>query len=255
MLEPVIASNLAGLRGIAHGFFTRRGGASTGIYEGLNCGLGSQDVADAVLENRLRVGRHLGASSVLTAHQVHSPTAVVVDAPWQPGDRPKADAIVTATPGIAVGVLSADCAPVLFAAPAAGVVAAAHAGWRGAVGGVLESTIDQMLKLGARRDEIQAAVGPTIGPAIYEVGPDFQAQVLAIDSEAAPHFHEPRPGARVHFDLPAYVVARLRRAKVEVAGETPACTYHEHQLFFSFRRSQTLKEPDYGRQISAIVLT
>ena len=131
MLEPVIASNLAGLRGIAHGFFTRRGGASTGIYEGLNCGLGSQDVADAVLENRLRVGRHLGASSVLTAHQVHSPTAVVVDAPWQPGDRPKADAIVTATPGIAVGVLSADCAPVLFAAPAAGVVAAAHASVHG----------------------------------------------------------------------------------------------------------------------------
>lgn len=255
MLEPVIASNLAGLRGVAHGFFTRRGGASTGIYEGLNCGLGSQDDADAVLENRLRVAQHLGAKSVLTAHQVHSPTVVVVDAPWRPGDRPKADAIVTATPGIAVGALSADCAPVLFAAPAAGIVAAAHAGWRGAVGGVLESTIAAMLKLGAQRHDIQAAVGPTIGPAIYEVGPEFQAQVLAIDPEASGHFHEPRPGARVHFDLPGYVAARLRRANVGVAGETPACTYHEHQLFFSFRRSQTRKEPDYGRQISAIVLT
>ncbi len=255
MLEPVLASTIAPLPGIAHGFFTRRGGVSTGIYEGLNCGLGSRDEADAVVENRGRVARHLGAGTVLTAHQVHSPTAVVVDAPWRPEDRPKADAIVTRTPGIAVGVLSADCAPVLFADPQARVVGAAHAGWRGAVGGVLEATIEAMCTIGADPRRIRAAVGPTIGPAIYEVGPDFQQQVLALDAVASQFFHAPRPGARVHFDLPAYVAARLRRAQVAVAEETPHCTFHAHQLFFSFRRSQVMKEPDYGRQISAIVLT
>jgi YfiH family protein len=255
MLAPVTASNLASLPGIAHGFFTRQGGVSTGIYDALNCGAGSRDAPEAVSENRDRVARHLGASTVLTLHQIHSATAIVVDAPWPVGDRPKADAMVTRTPGLAVGALSADCAPVLFADPEARVVAAAHAGWRGAVGGILEATIETMVSLGAQVKRIRTAVGPTIGPRIYEVGPDFEAQVLAIDGRAEGFFHEPTPGARVHFDLPGYVAARLRRAQVEVAGETPPCTFESHQQFFSFRRSQAQKETDYGRQISAIVLT
>lgn len=255
MIATVDASNLAGLAGIRHGFFTRAGGASTGIYAALNCGLGSGDEAEAVLENRRRVASHLAARTVLTAHQVHSPTAVVVDEPWSAAARPKADALVTATPGLAVGALSADCAPVLFADPEARVIAAAHAGWRGAVSGVVEATIEAMVRLGARREDIRAAVGPTIGAQVYEVGPDFERQVLALDPEARARFHLPPGRERVHFDLPGYVADRLRRAHVQVAPETPPCTYSAHDRFFSYRRSQTRKEPDYGRQISAIVLT
>lgn len=255
MLAPVTAPTLAALPGIAHGFFTRLGGVSTGIYDALNCGAGSNDDPEAVSENRNRVARHLGAHDVLTLHQIHSARAVVVDKAWAIEGRPKADAMVTRTPGLAVGALSADCAPVLFADPEARVVAAAHAGWRGAVGGILEATIEAMISLGARRAAIHAAVGPTIGRDIYEVGPDFQRQVVGLDPGAARFFHEPRPGARVHFDLPAYVADRLQRAQVAVADGTPHCTYQSHQLFYSFRRSQARKEPDYGRQISAIVLT
>lgn len=255
MLAPVTAENLHGLDGIAHGFFTRRGGVSRGIYDALNCGLGSKDDPDAVLENRARVASHLGANIVLTAHQVHSPTAIVVEKPWDQASRPRADAIVTATPGIAVGVLSADCAPVLFADPEARVVGAAHAGWRGAVGGVLEATIAQMEAIGARRERIRAAVGPCISARIYEVGWDFKAQLLAREPGAAGYFHDPAPGARPHFDLPGYVAGRLLRAGAMVSGEVPACTYDVHQLFFSFRGSQARMESDYGRQISAIVLT
>ncbi|MDX2203473.1 MAG: peptidoglycan editing factor PgeF [Hyphomicrobiaceae bacterium] len=255
MLAPLTASNLSPLAGIAHGFFTRQGGVSGGIYGTLNCGPGSDDDPDAVSRNRARVAAHLGASGLVTAHQIHSATAIVAEAPWTTGARPKADAIVTRTPGLAVGALSADCAPVLLADPQARVVAAAHAGWRGAVGGILEATVAQMVSLGARRENIRAAVGPTIGAAVYEVGPDFQTQVLAVDAAAADCFHEPRPGARVHFDLPRYVALRLRRAQIMVAEETPPCTYEANRDFFSFRRSQALKEPDYGRQISAIVLT
>jgi polyphenol oxidase len=255
MLEPVTADNLAALDGIAHGFFTRNGGVSEGIYASLNCGLGSKDDPEAVRENRNRVVRHLRAGTVLTAHQVHSPDAVIVDRPWELADRPKADAIVTCVPGIALGVLTADCAPVLFADQHARVVGAAHAGWRGAVSGVLEATLAKMEALGARRDRIQAAVGPCIGPRIYEVGWDFKQQLLATEPAAAEHFHDPAPGARPHFDLPGYVACRLRRASVAIVTSSAHCTYDVHQPFFSFRRSQTRKEADYGRQISAIVLT
>jgi polyphenol oxidase len=255
MLEPYVTANLAGLPGIAHGFFTRLGGVSQGIYAGLNCGLGSNDDPAAVRENRARVQAHLGATCLLSAHQVHSATAIVVTGPWADAARPKVDAIVTATPGVAVGALSADCAPVLFADPVARVVAAAHAGWRGAVGGIVESTIAEMEKLGARRGEVRAAVGPTIGAAIYEVGPDFEAEVLALDPAAAPRFHLPAGAKRVHFDLPGYVADRLRRANVKVAGETSPCTFNENPKYFSYRRSRARQEPDYGRQISAIVLT
>ena len=255
MLDPFVTSNLAELPGIAHGFFTRHGGVSEGIYASLNCGLGSNDVAAAVRENRARVQAHLGAHCLLSAHQIHSATAITVTGPWPDAERPKVDAIVTATPGVAVGALSADCAPVLFADPVARVVAAAHAGWRGAVGGIVEAAIAEMEKLGAKRQQIRAAVGPTIGASVYEVGPDFERQVLGLDPEAAPRFHAPRPGARVHFDLPGYVADRLRRANVQVADETPPCTFNENPKYFSYRRTQARQEPDYGRQISAIVLT
>jgi YfiH family protein len=255
MLQPITAANLAALPGLAHGFFTRQGGVSQGLFDSLNCGLGSTDEPDAVRENRARVAAHLGAFDVVTAHQVHSATAIVADRAWTPDQRPRVDAIVTATPGLAVGVLSADCAPILFADPQARVVAAAHAGWRGAVAGIAEATIAAMLELGASKDRIRAAVGPCIGPAVYEVGPDFKADVLARDPASAEYFRQPLAGAREHFDLPGYVANRLLRAEVAVDGRPPLCTYDEDVLFFSYRRSQAHKNLDYGRQISAIVLT
>src|SRR5215470_14068594 len=164
MLAPITATCLEGSAGIRHGFFTRHGGVSQGIYASLNCGLGSRDDATAVRENRARVAAHLQAASLVTAHQIHSPTALVVTEAWPESERPRADALVSAARGIALGVLAADCTPVLFADPVAGVVGAAHAGWRGAIGGVLESTITAMEGLGARREHIRAAVGPCIGP-------------------------------------------------------------------------------------------
>lgn len=255
MLQPITAADLAELPGLAHGFFTRQGGVSQGIYHSLNCGLGSADDPGAVGKNRARVAAHLGAFDLITAHQVHSATAIVADTAWQPDQRPRVDAIVTATPGLAVGVLSADCAPILFADAQARVVAAAHAGWRGAIGGIAEATIAAMLRLGARKDRIRAAVGPCIGPAVYEVGADFQADFLARDSSSGKFFAAPSPGARPHFDLPGYVADRLIRAEVAVERRPPLCTYDDDGLFFSYRRSQAQKNLDYGRQISAIVLT
>ena len=255
MLEPITAPCLDGPAGIAHGFFTRRGGVSQGIYASLNCGLGSRDAAAAVRENRARVATHLQAESLLTAYQIHSPTAVVVTQAWADGQWPQADALVTATRDIAVGVLAADCAPVLFADPEAGVVAAAHAGWRGAIGGVLEAAVSSMEGLGARRERIRAAVGPCIGQAAYEVGWEFEREFLQRDPESRPYFALPDPAARPHFDLAGYALHRLRRAGLGEVGSTPSCTYARTDDFFSFRRSQAARESDYGRQISAIVLT
>src|SRR6476660_9664702 len=186
MLAPITAPCLEGSPGIRHAFFTRHGGVSQGIYASLNCGLGSKDDTAAVRENRARVAAHLQAASVLTAHQIHSPTAVVVTQAWPEAERPRADALVTASRGIALGVLAADCTPVLFADPVAGIVAAAHAGWRGAIGGVLESTITSMEGLGARRQDIRAAVGPCIGPDAYEVGWDFERDFLERDADSRP---------------------------------------------------------------------
>lgn len=259
MPKPVTVDRLAALgalAGMRHGFFTRHGGVSEGGYASLNCGLGSKDDPAAVAENRSRVARFLGADSIITAHQIHSPTAVVVDKPWSREERPRADAIVTATRGIAVGVLTADCAPVLFADAQARVVAAAHAGWRGAIGGVLEATLAAMEGLGASRDRIEAAVGPCITQPAYEVGPDFEQEFLARDPESAPFFARPEADrqARPHFDLPGYVLNRLSRAGLAPAAAAP-CTYAGIEDFFSYRRSQARKEGDYGRQISAIVLT
>ena len=259
MPKPVTADRLAAVgtpAGIRHGFFTRHGGVSRGGYASLNCGLGSRDDPAAVAENRTRVSRFLDAHSLLTAHQVHSPTAVVVDKAWGREERPRADAIVTATPGIALGVLTADCAPVLFADPQARVVAAAHAGWRGAIGGVLEATLAAMEGLGARRDRIEAAVGPCIMQPNYEVGPEFEREFLARDPSSAPFFTRPgsNPNGRPHFDLPGYVLHRLKGAGLSPV-DAASCTYAGAEDFFSYRRSRAGRENDYGRQISAIALT
>lgn len=254
MPTPLHAVTIAPLAGIAHGFFSRHGGVSQGIYASLNCGAGSKDDPAAVRENRDRVVRHLGATHLLTCNQIHSAIAVEVDAPWPEGQRPKADAMVTRQRGIALGALAADCAPVLFAEAEAGVVGAAHAGWRGALGGVLDSTIAAMERLGARRERIVAAVGPCIGPAAYEVGWDFKEDFLRLDPGSGNFFSEPVLGQRPHFDLAGYAVARLQRAGV-AASKAEACTYTQNKDYFSYRASRRANEPDYGRQISAIVLT
>ena len=255
MPKPLLATGLSDLTGIAHGFFTRHGGVSAGIYASLNCGIGSKDEPAAIRENRGRVTSHLGASDLASAYQVHGTTALVMSEPWPAGERPKADAMVTATPGIALGVLTADCAPVLFADEQARVVAAAHAGWRGALSGVIEAAIEAMEGLGAKRDRILAAVGPCIGQGAYEVGPEFKAQFLDRDSASARFFTPPNVNGRPHFDLSGYVGHRLRRAKVANAVALDVCTYAGGEDFFSYRRTQSRQEPDYGRQISAIVLT
>ena len=255
MPKPLTADRLAALPGIAHGFFTRHGGVSQGGYASLNCGLGSKDDSAAVRENRARVAEFLGARNLITAHQIHSATALIVDKPWNLDERPRADAMVTATRGLALGVLTADCAPVLFADAEAKVVGAAHAGWRGAIGGVLEATLAVMEELGADRRRIQAAVGPCIGQPAYEVGRDFEQEFLRRDAESARFFSRQVPDAQPHFDLAGYAAQRLARAGVcNLPGASP-CTYAFAEDFFSYRRSQARKEADYGRQISAIVLT
>jgi polyphenol oxidase len=255
MPEPLVADCLADVAGAAHGFFTRRGGVSGGGYASLNCGLGSKDDPAAVEENRARVTACLGADRLITAHQIHSAGAVIAAAPWHLEERPRADAIVTATPGLAVAVLTADCAPVLFADPTARVVAAAHAGWRGALGGVVESTLDIMETLGGRRERVRAAVGPAIGQAAYEVGPEFEAEFLGRDAASAHFFARQGPHRRLYFDLAGYCAHRLRRAGVGTVRTLAPCTYALADDFFSYRRSRAQNAADYGRQISAIVLT
>ena len=255
MTTPILASNLSRLPGIRHGFFTRAGGVSTGLYAGLNCGLGSKDDRSAVIENRSRVALALGttAGQLLTCYQIHSATAVIATEPWTQDAMPKADAIVTAIPGLAIGALAADCCPVLFADPEAKVVATAHAGWKGAVGGVIENAITAMESLGAKRSRIRAAYGPCISLAAYEVGPEFEAAVLSVDPGAGRFFAKPTPETRAHFDLPAYVGSRLAKTGVGVENAS-TCTYEDDSKFFSYRRTTHRKEADYGRQISAIVV-
>jgi YfiH family protein len=257
MLSPLQADSLAILPGIRHGFFTRLGGVSRGLYASLNCGPGSRDDAVAVIENRSRVAQHLGSFSddVQTVYQVHSAAPLVVDRLTPREELPKADAVVTRTRGLAIGVLTADCAPVLLADPEAGVVGAAHAGWRGALGGILEATVAAMESLGAERQRIFAALGPTIGARSYEVGPEFVAAFEAADAGNGRFFTIPKGRARPHFDLPAYVMDRLRRIGLKHAEQQAPCTYENESMFFSFRRATHRKEPDYGRQISAIVVT
>jgi polyphenol oxidase len=255
MPMPLVADCLADVAGAAHGFFTRRGGVSAGGYASLNCGLGSKDDPAAVQENRARVTARLGAEALITAHQIHSASAVIAAAPWRAEERPRADAIVTATPGLAIAVLTADCAPVLFADPAARIVAAAHAGWRGALTGVIEATLATMETLGGHRKRVRAAVGPSIGQAAYEVGPEFEAEFLGRDAASAQFFSRRGAQGRLSFDLARYCAQRLLRAGVGTVGTLAPCTYARADDFFSYRRSRAQNEADYGRQISAIVLT
>ena len=257
MLAPLTAACLADLPGMRHGFFTRDGGVSTGIYAGLNCGFGSNDDPALVGENRARVAGHLGSPvpAVLTLHQVHSAIAVTVDEHIPRLELPKADGAVTATRGLVIGALAADCAPVLFADPEAQVIGAAHAGWRGAAGGVVEATVAAMVRLGARREHIRASVGPCINQASYEVGRDFEADLVARDTANTAFFTRIGTNPRPHFDLPGFVEAQLRRARIGTVERVSPCTYENESLFFSFRRTTHRKQADYGRQISAIVLT
>jgi purine-nucleoside/S-methyl-5'-thioadenosine phosphorylase / adenosine deaminase len=253
--SPLTDPSLAALPGIRHGFFTRIGGVSDGIYASLNCGLGSADDGAKVAANRARVANAVGldADRLVTPYQVHGIVTVVVDAPWQNDARPKADALVTNRTGIAIGVGTADCGPVLLADPQARIVGAAHAGWRGALAGVLESAIAAMEKLGARRERVFAALGPAIGQANYEVGPEVAAKFIAADRGNTRFFAPSGRDDRSLFDLPGYIVARLQRAGVSAASVN-VCTYGDEERFFSFRRATHRGEKDYGRQLSVIVL-
>ncbi|KQS99119.1 MULTISPECIES: peptidoglycan editing factor PgeF [unclassified Rhizobium] len=237
---------------IRHGYFTREGGVSEGLYRGLNVGLGSNDARERVEENRARVSAWFGADvdRLATVHQVHSPDAIVVDAGYD-GARPQADALVTATPGLVLGVLSADCGPVLFADPQAGVIGAAHAGWKGALTGVLENTIDAMVALGAERERIVACLGPSISRRNYEVGAEFVERFLEKDPAYAGFFTPSEREGHAMFDLPGLTKKRLTDAGV-TAENLDICTYADEERFFSYRRTTHRSEPDYGRQISAI---
>ena len=248
-LEILTSDELAPFR---HGFFTRKGGASSGIFQGLNCGYGSTDQKEIVTTNRRRVAEAMGLSyeHLLTVHQIHSAEVVTVTS--NNHDRPKADAMVTAVPGLALGVLTADCQPVLFGDAENGVIGAAHAGWPGALGGVLEATIEAMEALGAERDSIRATIGPTISQGAYEVGPEYVERFLDNDPENS-RFFAGSDGDRAMFDLPAYGLNRLRQAGIK-ADWNRHCTYQASDKFYSYRRSVHQKEADYGRQISVIRL-
>lgn len=241
------------LDGVRHGFFTRRGGASSGIFEGLNCGGGSSDQAAIVTLNRARVAAAMEVppERLVTVDQTHSARAVTLDMP--PESRPQADGLVTATPGLAIAVLTADCQPVLLADREAGVVAAAHAGWRGSFEGVLEATLAAMEAAGATRENIAAAIGPAISQAAYEVGEEFFERFFDDDPESARFFINGADGKYL-FDLPGYGLWRLRAAGVGAAEWTRHCTYGDPHRFFSYRRSVHQGEADYGRLISVIRL-
>jgi polyphenol oxidase len=253
----MIESETLALASIRHGFFTRDGGVSSGLYASLNGGLGSGDSAAHVGENRARMAAALAVEPhrLITAYQIHSPDVVAVETPWPPNARPRADGIVTRTPGLAIGVTTADCGPILLADPQAGVIGAAHAGWRGALAGIAEATVAAMEHLGAERGRIRAALGPMIRQSNYEVGPDLIDRFAAEDSASDRFF---RPAAReghALFDLAGYVASRLARAGIHQIEDLKLCTYADPARFFSFRRSTHRAEADYGRHVNGIALT
>jgi YfiH family protein len=252
-MKRLQAANLSA-PGIAHGFFGREGGVSTGIYDSLNCGPGSKDDSAAVAENRQRVAQALGTQSLVSLSQIHSDVVHVV--PGWDGGRPEGDGMVTKTPGIALGILTADCAPVLFADAKAGVIGAAHAGWKGAIGGVLEATVAAMEKLGADKSRIQAAIGPCISQASYEVGFEFRDKFLEAGGLRMRKFFVPSDKeSHYRFDLEGYAAHRLEQAGIGGIEKLGVCTYPAENGYFSYRRTTHRGEPDYGREISAIVLS
>lgn len=242
------------LAGVRHGFFGREGGVSSGIYASLNAGTGSKDDPANIAENRRRIASAFGVEPdhLCGVHQVHSPTAVFIDGPWQ-GERPRADALVTATPNLAISILTADCTPILFADRDANVIGAAHAGWRGAIGGVIENTVRLMEDHGAQRARIAAAIGPCIHQSSYEVGPEFEAEFRAADPSFA-QFFVPGADDRFHFDLPGFCAARLAASGVTQVEMLPLDTYAESRKLHSHRRSVHEKAGDYGRNCSVIML-
>jgi YfiH family protein len=249
------SSPLSAVSGLRHAFFTREGGVSQGIYASLNAGIGSQDDPAHVAENRRRIAEAMGVApaNFLSLYQVHSPDAVIADGPWDAASRPRADAIVTRTPGLAIGVTAADCGPVLFADPRARVIGAAHAGWKGALTGVLEKTVDAMETLGSRRSDISVAIGPLIRQRSYEVSAEFVARFTETDRAYTAFFIPSERDGHAMFDLGGFIRMRLEHAGVETIDDTGIDTYSDER-FFSYRRSVHRKEPDFGRHVHAIVL-
>ena len=257
-LPSLTSAKLSGLPGINHGFFGRRGGVSTGIYASLNCGSGSQDDPAAVRENRARAETALGApaGALCTVYQVHGDQVLTLDRPLSiDAPRPKADGMASRMPGVMLGILAADCVPVLFADAEARVVGACHAGWRGALAGITDATLGAMRRLGAAPLRIKAAIGPAIRQASYEVGPEFPAPFLAVDPANSRFFQPSARAGHFQFDLPSYVAARLVAAGIAVVDDLGRDTRSEPEHFFSYRRTTLAKEPDYGRQLSAILLS
>ena len=251
-----IEADVLKLDGIRHGFFTRQGGVSDGIYTSLNIGLGSDDERSSVLENRDRVAGQLGigADRLVSPYQIHSADVITVSAPFaQDADR-KADALVTATPGLAIGIATADCGPLLFADTNAGVIGAAHSGWKGAVTGILQNTVAAMEALGATRNNITAVLGPTISQGAYEVGPEFKERFLQEHPDNTRYFKPSERAEHFMFDLPAFITDKLQALGLGAVADLALCTYADEDRFFSYRRTTHRKEPDYGRQISAIAL-
>lgn len=255
-IDIVTLDPLARAAGIRHAFFTRRGGVSPGIFHGLNCGFGSADKPQNVERNRALAMAALGLApeSLVTCHQIHSAEIVTVHAAWAREDSPRADGMVTRVRGVALGVLAADCAPVLLADAEAGVVGAAHGGWRGALGGVLDAVVAGMEALGAKRARILAGIGPCIGSLSYEVGPEFADRFLEADRDNGGFFASAPRGGRFLFDLGGYVEDRLLRLGLAAVARAPHDTVAEEERFFSYRRACLRDEPDYGRALSAIAL-
>lgn len=255
IVHSIQSEALAEFSNIQHGFFTRHGGVSEGLYKSLNCGFGSGDQRRAVAENRTRVARKFDLESMrlVTAHQSHSAKAVLVEEPWNQAESPEADAIVSSASGIALGVLTADCAPVLFADPKASVIASAHAGWKGALAGILTNTVTKMTQLGAQINNIYAVIGPTLSQEAYEVGPEFRDRFLTSSPQNACFFKQ-GTGDRFLFDLPGFIRLCLSNCGVLNISHLDLCTYGGESDFFSYRRSVHHQERDYGRQISVIRL-
>ena len=254
MSLPIIQSATLAAAGVKHAFFTRNGGVSEGVYASLNGGVGSSDARENVAENKRRMAETLGVSAerFLVPFQIHSADCFAVDAPWT--DRPRCDGLATTTPGLALGVTGADCGMILFSDPKAAVVGACHAGWKGALTGVIESTLAAMEKLGARRAETIVTLGPAIGPASYEVGPEFFAQFVAQSPEHARFFSPSVKPEHKMFDLPGFIGMRVERAGVAQFENLDLDTYADETRFYSYRRTTHRKEPDYGRLVSAIVV-